>query len=191
MKTRLSYLLNPFLLATALTNEISSFLYINQLGSISTPFWRYPLKSVRRKALGWISFFTRFLISRFLRRRVTRKNLNSIPGSREKNGKNNIMCKWQYKQYQTGNNACKLCIHFFNSFTENWGHWLIGHSAADEFRWQTSPQRRKHVPPQLRLAECSVMIFLLSYACYNYNTHGVGSTSKIWLLNRFQSVVPH
>jgi len=30
------YLLNPFLLATGLTNEISSFLYINQLGSIST-----------------------------------------------------------------------------------------------------------------------------------------------------------
>ena len=51
-----SYLLNPFLLATALTNEISSFLYINQLGSISTSFWRYPLKSVRRKALGWISY---------------------------------------------------------------------------------------------------------------------------------------
>jgi len=45
-------------LATALTNEISSFLYINQLGSISTSFWRYPLKSVRRKALGWISYFT-------------------------------------------------------------------------------------------------------------------------------------
>ena len=58
MTTRLSYLLNPFLLATALTNKISSFLYINQLGSISTSFWRYPLKSVRRKALGWISYFT-------------------------------------------------------------------------------------------------------------------------------------
>ena len=57
MTTRLSYLLNPFLLATALTNEIS-FLYINQFGSISTSFWRYPLKSVRRKALGWISYFT-------------------------------------------------------------------------------------------------------------------------------------
>ena len=56
--TRLSYLLNPFLLATALTNEISSFLYINQFGSISTSFWRYPLKSVRRKSLGWISYFT-------------------------------------------------------------------------------------------------------------------------------------
>ena len=53
-----SYLLNPFLLATSLTTEISSFLYINQLGSISTSFWRYPLKSVRRKALGWISYFT-------------------------------------------------------------------------------------------------------------------------------------
>ena len=52
------YLLNPFLLATALTNEISSFLYINQFGSISTSFWRYPLKSVRWKALGWISYFT-------------------------------------------------------------------------------------------------------------------------------------
>ena len=49
---------NPFLLATALTNEISSFLYINQFGSISTSFWWYPLKSVRRKALGWISCFT-------------------------------------------------------------------------------------------------------------------------------------
>ena len=24
----------------------------------STSFWRYPLKSVRRKALGWISYFT-------------------------------------------------------------------------------------------------------------------------------------
>ena len=58
MRTRLSYLLNPFLLATAVTNEISSFLYINQFGSISTSFWRYPLKSVRRKALGWISYFT-------------------------------------------------------------------------------------------------------------------------------------
>jgi len=58
MTTRLSYLLNPFLLATALTNEISSSLYINQFGSISTSFWRYPLKSVRRKALGWISYFT-------------------------------------------------------------------------------------------------------------------------------------
>ena len=58
MTTRLSYLLNPFLLATASTNEISSFLYINQFGSISTSFWRYPLKSVRRKALGWISYFT-------------------------------------------------------------------------------------------------------------------------------------
>ena len=58
MTTRLSYLLNPFLLATALTNEISSFLYINQFGSISTSFWRYPLKSVKRKALGWISYFT-------------------------------------------------------------------------------------------------------------------------------------
>ena len=52
-----SYLLNLFLLATVSTNEISSFLYINQLGSISTSFWRYPLKSVRRKALGWISYF--------------------------------------------------------------------------------------------------------------------------------------
>jgi len=31
-----SYLLNPFLLATALTNKISSFLYINQFGCIST-----------------------------------------------------------------------------------------------------------------------------------------------------------
>ena len=29
-----------------------------QIGSISTSFWRYPLKSVRRKALGWISYFT-------------------------------------------------------------------------------------------------------------------------------------
>jgi len=58
MTTRLSYLLNPFLLATALANEISSFLYINQLGSVSTSFWRYPLKSVRRKALRWISYFT-------------------------------------------------------------------------------------------------------------------------------------
>ena len=57
MTTHLSYLLNPFLLATALTNEISSSLYINQFGSISTSFWRYPLKSVRRKALGWISYF--------------------------------------------------------------------------------------------------------------------------------------
>ena len=38
MTTRLSYLLNPFLLATALTNEISSFLYRKQLSSISTSF---------------------------------------------------------------------------------------------------------------------------------------------------------
>jgi len=48
----------PFLLATASTNEISSFLYVNQFGSISTLFRRYPLKSVRQKALGWISHFT-------------------------------------------------------------------------------------------------------------------------------------
>jgi len=53
-----SYLLNPFLSATALTNEISSFVHINQFGSISTSFWRCPLKSVRRKALGSISYFT-------------------------------------------------------------------------------------------------------------------------------------
>jgi len=33
--------------------------------------------------------------------------------------------------------------------------------------------------PQLRLVECSVMICLLSYACYDYNTRAVGSTSKI------------
>ena len=62
MTTRLSYLLNPFLLATALTNEISFFLYINQFGSISTSFWRYPLKSVRRKALGWISYLILALV---------------------------------------------------------------------------------------------------------------------------------
>jgi len=49
-------------LATVLTNEISSFLYINQLGSISTSFWRYPLKSGRRKALGWISYFTPLIV---------------------------------------------------------------------------------------------------------------------------------
>ena len=55
---RFSYLLNTFLLAIVLTNEISSFLYINQLGSISTSFWQYTLKSVRWKALGWISYFT-------------------------------------------------------------------------------------------------------------------------------------
>ena len=94
---------------------------------------------------SWLRFF----ISRFLRRKKTGKNLNSIPGSREKNGKNNIMCKWQYKQNQTGNNTCKFSIHFFcNSFAENWGHWLIGHSAANEFWWQTSPQRRKLIPYQ-------------------------------------------
>jgi len=50
----------------------------------------------------------------------------------------------------------QVVIHFFShSFAENWGHWLIGHSAANEFWWQTSPQRRKLVPSQLRLAECS------------------------------------
>ena len=37
-----AYLLNPFLLATALTNEISSFLNIIQFGCISTSFWRCP-----------------------------------------------------------------------------------------------------------------------------------------------------
>jgi len=37
-----------------------------------------------------------------------------------------------------------------SSFAETWGHWLIGHSAANEFWWQTNPQRRKLVPPQLR-----------------------------------------
>jgi len=58
MTTRLFLSPKPFLLATALTNEISSFLYINQLGSISTSFWHYPLKSVRRKALEWISYCT-------------------------------------------------------------------------------------------------------------------------------------
>ena len=72
MRTQLSYLLNPFLLATAVTNEISSFLYINQFSSISTSFWRYPLKSVRRKALGWISYFTQWSNSKidFFYRRV-------------------------------------------------------------------------------------------------------------------------
>jgi len=29
-----------------------------KFGCASTPFWRCPLKSVRRKALGWISYFT-------------------------------------------------------------------------------------------------------------------------------------
>ena len=103
------------------------------------------------------------------------------------------MCKWQYKQNQTGNNACKLFIHFFFVIASQKTEaidWLVI-QPRDEFRWQTSPQQRKHVLPQLRLAECSVMIFLLGYACYNYNTHAVGSTSKIWLLNRFQSVVPY
>ena len=42
MTTRFFLSLNPFLLATVLTNEISSFLYRNQLGSISTSFGRYP-----------------------------------------------------------------------------------------------------------------------------------------------------
>jgi len=37
-----------------------------------------------------------------------------------------------------------------SSFAETWGHWLIGHSAANEFWWQTNPQRRKLVPSQLR-----------------------------------------
>jgi len=41
-------------------------------------------------------------------------------------------------------------LFFCNSFAETRGHWLIGHSTANEFRWQTSPQRRKLVPPQLR-----------------------------------------
>jgi len=53
-----SDLLNPFLLATVSTNENSAFLFINQFGCTSTLFWRCPLKSVRRKALGWISYFT-------------------------------------------------------------------------------------------------------------------------------------
>jgi len=54
----LSDLLNPFLLATVSTNENLVFLFINQFGCTSTSFWRCPLKSVRRKALGWISYFT-------------------------------------------------------------------------------------------------------------------------------------
>ena len=28
------------------------------ISHFSTSFWRYPLKNVRRKALGWISYFT-------------------------------------------------------------------------------------------------------------------------------------
>ena len=34
------------------------FLFINQFGCTSTSFWRCPFKSFRRKALGWISYFT-------------------------------------------------------------------------------------------------------------------------------------
>jgi len=56
-----SDLLNRLLLATVSTNVNSAFLFINQFGCTSTPFWRCPLKSVRRKALGWISYFTPFL----------------------------------------------------------------------------------------------------------------------------------
>jgi len=68
------------------------------------------------------------------------------------------MCKWQYKQNQTGSNACKFFIHFFcNSFAENWGHWLIGLSAANEFWWQTSTQRRKLVSASTEVAR-SVML---------------------------------
>jgi len=70
-------------------------------------------------------------------------------------------------------------LFFCYSFAENWGHWLIGHSAANEFWWQASLQLRKLVPPQLKLVECSVMICLLSYACYDYNTRAVGSTTEI------------
>jgi len=39
-------------------NRKADFLLYNQFGCISTSFWRCPLKSVRRKALGWISYFT-------------------------------------------------------------------------------------------------------------------------------------
>jgi len=68
-----------------------------------------------------------------------------------------------------------------------WKHLLSLYCTCEQGRregvayicWQTSPQQRKLVPPQLRLVECSVMICLLSYACYNYKTRAVGSTSKI------------
>jgi len=50
--------LKLFPLATVSTNENSVFLFINQFGCTSTPFWRCSLKSVRRKALRWISYFT-------------------------------------------------------------------------------------------------------------------------------------
>jgi len=45
-------------LATVSTNANSAFQFINRFGSISTPFWRCSLKSVRRKAVGWSSYFT-------------------------------------------------------------------------------------------------------------------------------------
>jgi len=60
-----------------------------------------------------------FFISRFLRRKKTGKNLNSIPGSREKNGKNNnvqvtIQTKSNRQQY------LQVFYSFFcNSFAEN------------------------------------------------------------------------
>ena len=58
MKTRLFLSPKPFLIGHCFNQWHLLFLYINQLGSISTSFRRHPLKSVRRKALGWISYFT-------------------------------------------------------------------------------------------------------------------------------------
>ena len=58
MITRLFLSPKPFLIRHCSNQWDLFFLYINQSGSISTSFWRYPLKSVRRKALGWISYFT-------------------------------------------------------------------------------------------------------------------------------------
>jgi len=104
MTTRLSYLLNPFLLATALTNEISSSLYINQFGSISTSFWRYPLKSVRRKALGWISYFTPSSSS-------APPNVFSCDSGRTQKYRNECEMPFVWVQKATDGLACKLWNH--------------------------------------------------------------------------------
>jgi len=55
MRTLLFRSPKPFLIGYFLTNKDFAFLFIHQFGCISTSFWRCPLKSVRRKALGWIS----------------------------------------------------------------------------------------------------------------------------------------
>jgi len=90
-----SDLLNPFLLATVSINENSAFLFVNQFGGTSTSFWRCPLKSVRRKALGWISYFTPSSSS------VPPKAYSNISRPKPKTSKICILRAQEAKMFQT------------------------------------------------------------------------------------------